>query len=360
MTDATRVHAECEPLSDFLVPPDVRHGAGSCGIDFWQSPAALRWLGAFLDARPALITVRAGTRMAACCCLLRRLPFGFVLASAYPYAAVAGDVELFWRHGEAIVSALRGKRVVRLEMPFTGEYAAQLQPFAAGPRCFRTVPGLDAVRHVLDLGPSARNPDWLAGQLAPNTRWAIRKAERMGGSVRLATSDDLEVVQAIYAAAMHAKGAPVNYGPERFQGMLEELSTAGSSCVYLGAVNGKPAGMAAVLDAGLSRHLLQLAVIPGMQSTRLSELLVSTAIGEAISAGRHFFDFMASSPEDTGLIAFKAKWATREEAIRYAVLRVNPWLDLAVDFGRWFNARRARIAARKDDAPPEMSEPGSS
>ena len=355
MTDATQIHAQCETLPDFLLPPDMQLSADSCGIDFWQSPAALRWLGAFLGARPALITIRAGTRMAASCCLLRRLPFGFVLASAYPYAAVAGDVDLFWEHGEEIISALRGKRVVRLEMPFTGEYAGQLPPFETDSPRFRPAPRLDAVRHVLDLAPSGRDPNWLAGQLAPNTRWAIRKAERMGGSVRLATPDDLPRVQSIYADVMRAKGAPVNYGPERFRGMLEELSEDGVARIYLGEIQGEPAGLAAVLDAGQSRHLLQLAVSPGMQATRLSELLVSAAIGEAIAGGRHYFDFMASSPHDTGLVAFKAKWATREEAIRYAVLRANPLVDFAVDLGRWANVRRARSAARRQlpsaDAP---------
>lgn len=356
MTDDTRIHAECVPLTDFQVPPDAQLGAGSCGIDFWQSQAALHWLGAFLGAQPALITVRAGTRMAALCCLLRRLPFGFVLASAYPYAAVAGDVDLFWHHGEDIISALRRKRVVRLEMPFTGEYAAQLSTFEADSPGFRRAPRLDALRHILDLGPAGRNPGWLAGQLAPNTRWAIRKAERMGGSVRLATSDELPTLQSIYATVMRAKGAPVNYGPERFRGMLGELSESGVARIYLGEIHGEPAGLAAVLDAGQSRHLLQLAVSPGMQSARLSEMLVNTVICEAIIQGQRYFDFMASSPRDTGLVAFKAKWATREEAIRYAVLRANPLVDFAVDLGRWVNVRRARSASHRrrpsTDEPP--------
>jgi hypothetical protein len=274
------------------------------------------------------------------------LPFGFVLASAYPYAAVAGDVDLFWRHGEDVISALRGKRVVRLEMPFTGEYTAQLPPFEAGSAFFKPAPRLDAVRHVLDLGPAGRNTGWLSGQLAPNTRWAIRKAERLG-RVRLATPADLACVHAIYAATMRAKGAPVNYGPERFKGMLEGLFSSGVARIYLGEVAGEPAGLAAVVDAGVSRHLVQLAVLPAMQSTRLSELLVNTAILDAISAGQRFFDFMSSSPRDVGLVAFKAKWATREESIRYIVLRANPFVDFAVDLGRWANVWRARSALRR-------------
>jgi GNAT superfamily N-acetyltransferase len=272
---------------------------------------------------------------------------------------VTGDAELFWQSGDAIAAILREHRVVRLEMPFTGEHALQFSSLSGPSVRFRQAQALDAVRHVIDLAPAVGDAGWLSGQLAPNTRWAIRKAER-SGHVRLAAPADLDAVQAIYAATMRAKGAPVNYGPERFRGMLEELSGAGSARIYVGEVDGRPAGMAAVLDARASRHLLQLAVLPAAQGTRLGDLLVATVIREAISKGQRYFDFMASSPQDTGLLAYKAKWATYPEAIRYAVLKVNPLMDLAVDAGRWLNAQRGRVAAYlqsppADEPPPDPS-----
>lgn len=342
MTDAKRIQAECRPLADAAVPAQARPEGGSCGMDLWQSPTALRWIGEYLQAKPALIQVREGVRQASLCCLLRRLPLGKALASAYPYAAIVGDAGLFWESGTAVAAALRAQGVVRLEMPFSGEYAHQVD--ALGGR-FQRLARLDAIRHVLDLAPAGRDQAWLAGQLAPNTRWAVRKAERSGGRIRRGVPADTGALQAIYAAAMRAKGAPVNYGPERFRGMLEQLSAQDSARVYVGEIAGRPAGLAAVLDAGVSRHLLQLAVLPEAQSSRLSDLLVNTAILDCIAEGRQYFDFMASNPQDTGLVAFKAKWAGQVETIRYAVLRVNRPVDFAIDLGRWVNVQRGKVLA---------------
>lgn len=344
MDRASQVRASCEPLSQTL-PGDLQPRAGSCGLDFWQSPAALAWTGRFLGATPALLTVEAGSRRAALVCLLRRLPLGFTLASAYPYAVVAGDPGIFWESGEAVAAALARQRVVRLEMPFAGEYAGQPPPLE-GSRPYRHASHLDAVRHVLDLGEATGNPGWLAPKLAPNTRWAIRKAERIGGRVRRAMPPDLGDIFSIYAAAMRIKGAPVNYGPERFRGMLEDLPSE-AACIYIGEVQGRVVGMAAVLDGAVSRHLLQIAVLPEAQSTRMSELLINAAIGDAIRRGTRWFDFMASSPSDTGLMAFKAKWATQAQSISYVALTVNPFMDFAIDLGRWWNIQCGRLASRE-------------
>lgn len=258
---------------------------------------------------------------------------------------IVGDVSLFWENGSAVATTLRKHRVVRLEIPFTGEYARQLSLLRESDDCFRLMPHLDAVRHVLDMEPAHGDPGWLICQLAPNTRWAIRKAERLGCKVRQATIDDLDLVQSLYIRTMQAKGAPVNYGLERFRGMLEELTRRGHAKVYIGQIGGLPAGMAAVVDATVSRHFIQLAVPPKAHASRISELLVTTAIQESLGEGKRYFDFMASNPRDAGLMAYKAKWATHTEPIRYAVLRVQPLLDFTVDIGRWINIQLSKAPA---------------
>ena len=318
----------------------------SCGLDFWQSPAALRWQASFLNAQPAVIRVTADSSSALLCCLLRRLPLGFALASAYPYGMICGDVDLFWRSGYEIAAALKRRQVVRLEIPFSGEYAHQLARLGTDGRYFRRLQRLDAIRHVLDMESAKRDPDWLMSRLESNTRWAIRKATRSGCTVRQASASDLDVIQSLYSITMSAKGAPVNYGRERFQGMLEDLSHNGHAKVYLGQLEGRPAGIAAVVDGAISRHFIQLAVLPEAQSSRLSELLVAAVIHGAHVDGKRYFDFMASHLRDTGLIAFKAKWGAHAEAINYVVLRVNKLMGFTIDMGRWLNIRRARAMTR--------------
>lgn len=334
---------QCQLSTDF--PFHELPSPSSCGLDFWQLPAALRWQASFLNAQPAVIQVTAESTSAFLCCLLRRLPFGFMLASAYPYGMICGDVDLFWRSGYEIAVALRRSRVVRLEIPFTGEYAHQLAKLGADGKHFRRLGRLDAIRHVLDMESAKRDPDWLMSMFEPNTRWAIRKATRSGCTVRQASVSDLDVVQSLYALTMSAKGAPVNYGRERFQGMLESLSRNGHAKIYLGQFEGQPAGIAAVVDGMISRHFVQLAVIPKTQSSRLSELLVATVIRGALVDGKRYFDFMASPISDAGLIAFKAKWGATVEPIRYAIISGIPGLHRFVDLARWVNRTGARLHA---------------
>lgn len=312
--------------------------ASSLGLDLWQSPAALEWMGAYLHARPWLLRIHDGGEDARLVLLLRQLKAGLTLASAYPYGWIDGDWGLFWRARSAIRRALRQRGVVRLEIALSGE---GLQLAAAAADSIR--PSLDAVRHVLDL--DALDVATTEKAFDPNIRWAARKALRNGVTMRAATMADVDVVQALYATTMQAKRAPVNYGRERWQGLLSELAPHGSGHIYLAHIGEQPIGMAAVADGASSRHLLQLAVTPEYQSTRTGELLVMTAIHDALESGKRYFDFMASRADDAGLIAFKAKWGTRAEPIRHVVLPVMPLVAPMIDAARWLNRKGVRLRA---------------
>lgn len=316
------------------VPPP-----SSLGLDLWQSSAALEWMGAYLHARPWLLRIRDGNDEARMVLLLRQLKAGLTFASAYPYGWIDGDCGLFWRARGAIGRALRKHGVVRLEIALSGE-GLQLATGAAD----SIRPSLDAVRHVLDL--DALDAAAMEKAFDPNIRWAARKAVRNGVIVQAATMADVDVVQALYATTMQAKHAPVNYGRERWQGLLSQLVPHGGGHIYLARIGQQPVGMAAVADGAMSRHLLQLAVPPEHQSTRTGELLVMTAIRDALESGKRHFDFMASRADDAGLIAFKAKWGTRAEPIRHAVLPVMPFVAPMIDAARWLNRRGAHLRAQ--------------
>jgi hypothetical protein len=315
--------------------------ASSCGLDFWYSPPAFAFTADFLRGRPATLRVSAGARRATVPCLLRRLPAGLQLASVYPYTCIAGDVALFWSAGKEIRAALMRHGVVRLELPFSGEYQQQLpEPLPRSSRA-HVARGIGAVRHLFDFSGVASDEELEQG-FHPNIRWAMRKALRSGCSVRNATAQDVDTIQALYAATMRAKHAPVNYGPERWAVMLGDLAARGAAEILIGEVDGAAAGIAAYVDAAESRHFIQLAVPPQFQARRLSELLVATALRGCLARGKRFFDFMASPLSDTGLIAFKAKWGTRAEPISHVVLPGVPLLSPLIDLARWANRMRAR------------------
>ncbi len=317
----------------------------SCGLDVWHTEPALTWIGDFLRAKSSWLEVsdamgRAGLRF-----VVRHLPLGVLLGSAYPYGAIEGDVTCFLRNLEAIRSALLRQRIVRLEIPFTGEYLTQfpepIPPGADGTMGQR----LAAVRQVLDLSAFSSDQD-LEKSFEPNLRWALRKSIRSGCKVRAATLNDVPIVQSLYETTMRAKGAPVNYGAERFSGIIESLTSRDLGCVYLGTVNDAPAGMAAVIGGANSQHLVQVAVPPQWHPTRLGELLIATTIRDALARHKRFFDFMASPIEDEGLIAFKRKWGGTTEPIHHLVIPAAPLIAQAIDGARWINRKLAKHHVR--------------
>lgn len=293
----------------------------------------------YLHASPWLLRIRDGDEEARVVLLLRQLTAGLKLASAYPYGWIDGDSGLFWRSRDAVRRALHRRGVVRLEIALSGE---GLQLAEGSEDSIRS--SLDAVRHVLDLG--ALDATEMEKAFDPNIRWAARKALRNGVIVQAAAMEDVDAVQALYATTMLAKRAPVNYGHKRWKGLLSRLAPHGDGYIYLARIGQQPVGMAAVADAAMSRHLLQLAVPPEYQSTRTSELLVMTAICDALKSGKRHFDFMASRADDAGLIAFKAKWDTHAEPIRHVVLPVMPLVAPMIDAARWFNRRGACLHAQ--------------
>lgn len=314
--------------------------ATSCGLDIWHSKQGLQYTNAYLHAETALLRAQADGNHASVLFQLRHLPGGVSLASAYPYGRIVGDVSLFWRAVPVVAKTLRKKGILRLEIPFTGPYLHQLE-LASESSVMRIPDSMAAVRHVIDMASS--NVGELDRHFDPNTRWAIRKAKRNGCLVRTAAQSEIDGLQDIYVRTMHAKRAPVNYGRERWEGIASLLAPAKRGCLYIGEIEGQPRGMAAVVDGAASRHLIQLAVSPEAHSSRLGELLIMSAISDACSKGLRYFDFMASSATDKGLIAFKAKWGATAEPIRYAVISGIPGLQRIVDLARWINRTRARL-----------------
>ncbi len=318
----------------------------SFGLDFWHSSIGRKWVGSFLNSKPFSFKVTNGADSASLHCLLRRLPGNYYLASAYPYASIQGNAALIWGNIPILQKALRERRIIKLEMPFAGEYADQSIKDHTKIAEYRNS-SLDAVRHVIDISHAKGDLKWLDNHFGRKIRWAVNKSKRSGCTVREATAEEVDIIQKLYVKTMRAKGAPVNYSAERFEGIITSLSPKGLGKVYVGCVDNKPAGFAAVVDGTISRHFIQLAVPPEAQSYRLSELLVSTVIQDAVVIGKSYFDFMASQKDDKGLISFKAKWGAKEEDINYVTIVAYPLLSQIVSLMRWGNKLRGKFNASK-------------
>jgi hypothetical protein len=326
--------------SDWVDPPP-----SSCGLDIWQSELGQQWVRTFFGTRWIWLTITEGSEQAALTFIARKLAPGLFLGSAYPYGTVHGSASCFARNLVGIKRALLRQGIVRLEIPFTGEYASQHASLPRNEANRAAAEPLGAERQVLNLDGNVSMDDFQQ-RFDPNVRWAVRKAVREQCRVSTAGVTELRLAQSLYEETMRAKGAPVNYSAKRFSGIIDTLSRHGRGTVYLGFVGDVPAGMAAVVDGAISRHLIQLAVPPQWHASRLGELLTMTAISEGRAAGKRYFDFMASSTEDRGLIAFKRKWGGTSEPIDYLVLESLPMLGRAIAAGRLVNRKLAARHAR--------------
>jgi hypothetical protein len=113
----------------------------------------------------------------------------------------------------------------------------------------------------------------------------------------------------------------------------------GMGKILVGCLHGAPVGIAAFVDGRESRHLLQLAVLPEAQPSRLSDLLISECIEDAVDLDKKFFDFMASHGRDKGLMEFKAKWGSVPQKVHTVTLPGFPWVGMALDIARSANNR---------------------
>ncbi|HDO52366.1 MAG TPA: GNAT family N-acetyltransferase [Rhizobiales bacterium] len=323
----------------------------SCGLDFWHCTEGVFWAARFLGARPAEVILSHGEGQARFPVLLRRLPGGLCFASVFPYGAADGEAALIGEPGlrKPLLQALRRHRAVTLEYPFVDACAdARFQAAAERMRAVHTPPRM--IRHVLDYDAAFAGHDAIQRVFDSRIRWSIRKAEREGCAIRVAGPSDLNTVQSLYERTMREKGAPVNYGSERFAPLLGCFRAHGQGEVYVAERNRVGIGMAAVIHAAQVTHLLQLAVPKGYRGTRAGDLLVSHAIEASIGCGRRYFDFMATPAGDEGLLAYKAKWGAHPQVIRELIVHTMPLLWRGVDAGRWLNRRMGAWRGSRPEA----------
>jgi hypothetical protein len=266
---------------------------------------------------------------------------GLILASGYPYSTILGDVALFWEQFARIRRVLRRQGVSRMELALSPAEARRcLTPGADRWIAVRYLDSLQATRQIMDLGAFS-SLDQLQSRYPAKLRWAIRKANKSGARVEPAGPECIASLQRLYEDTMHEKGAPAYYGVHRLRILASDLAPADRGAIFAGVVNGEPAGMAAVIDSEITRHLIQVAVPKAYRNYRLSDLLVSNAIQDAFQRGKRYFDFMSTARDDAGLVQFKEKWGAASEDTVHAVVALKPFASRLIDSLR----RASRVLA---------------
>lgn len=176
-----------------------------------------------------------------------------------------------------------------------------------------------AVGHVLALDRDVRRV--FAGFHKSQVQRNIRRAEREGIEVRVATTED-ELVDCFYALHVRTRrrlGAPVQR--KRFFSLLwRRVLEPGGGYVLLAYHAGVPVAGAVFLTAGRTVVYKYGASDERAWSLRPNHALFSAAIAGSCAEGRATFDFGRTDLGDDGLRAFKRGWGAEEHELVYSSL----------------------------------------
>lgn len=180
------------------------------------------------------------------------------------------------------------------------------------------VPGhVVAVGHTLAL--EANFPDVFARFHKSQVQRNIRRAEREGVEVRIATTED-DLVETFYGLHLRTRrrlGAPVQR--KRYFSLLwRRVLDPGGGYVLLARHAGVPVAGAVFLTAGRTVVYKYGASDERSWKLRPNHALFNAAIAKSCTENRAMFDFGRTDLGDEGLCAFKRGWGAVERELVYS------------------------------------------
>lgn len=235
------------------------------------------------------------------------------------------------------ISDIRGERVVSL--PFSdycdplattpGQWSALREPLLASGRplimrCLHNdiplhdsefVQSKRAKWHGIDLDGDL-DAHWL--RIDSSARRAIRKAEKMGLTVRLATSeDDLRSFFKLHLGIRKYKYRLLAQPYRFFQNIWNIFSEAGLAALMLAEVDGEVVGAVMYLAWGSTLYYKFSASSANHLEFRPTDLLIWEGMKFAKFRGYSYLDLGLSDWEQDGLVRYKRKFATKEGTITF-------------------------------------------
>lgn len=146
-------------------------------------------------------------------------------------------------------------------------------------------------------------------RVSTDQRRSVGKALRRGVSVRAAERlADMRRFYEVYCRVFRTMGTPP-YGWRYFDLVWQRLGTTGEAVLHLAELNGDCVGGALLFCWGrrvISKFTLCL---PEVEGFRVSAALYAETIRHACALGASSLSWGTSAPSQTGLIAFKERWA---------------------------------------------------
>ena len=224
-----------------------------------------------------------------------------ILYASIPYGHLIGEKPYYSAFLQLLEKEFRRKGIdqVRLtESPFSDSYP---------PESFKPI---SAKCTFLDLTGYDKEKIW--DGYRKNIRRDVRKAQRSGITIR--SGDSIEGVNTfykLYLSSMERNRAMAKYPLHWFETLYEVVTKKGLGAILIAELNeGAIAGVVLIYSPS-STHYFHNGSKYEFLKFCPNELLIHSALEEAVGKGNSFFDFMGSDPGDLSLLQFKEKWGSK-------------------------------------------------
>ena len=261
-----------------------------------------------------------------------------ILYASIPYGHLIGDKSYYSVFFELLDKEFRRRGIdqVRLtESPFSEPHA---------PESFTPI---SAKCTLLDLRGYDKEKIWEGYR--KNIRRDVRKAQKSGVTIRSGGSkQDVHIFYKLYLASMGRNKAMAKYPLQWFEAFHEIVAEKGLGAILIAELNRTPIAGVVLVHSSSSTHYFH----NGSQYEFLkfcpNELLVHSAIEDAVERKISFFDFMGSDSGDLSLLRFKEKWGSHSMELRTYVKDYRPFRSRIWGWGkRAMNSRLGSWALRK-------------
>jgi len=221
-----------------------------------------------------------------------------ILYASIPYGHLIGEKSYYSAFLQLLEKEFGRKGIdqVRLtESPFSNSYS---------PGSFKPI---SAKCTLLDLRGYDKEKVWEGYR--KNIRRDVRKAQRSGITIRNGDSkEDIRIFYNLYLNSMERNRAMAKYPLKWFEAIYEGMVEKGWGAFLFAELEDTVIAGAVFIKSPTSIHYFHNGSRYEFLKFCPNELLIHSALEEAIEKGNPFFDFMGSDPNDASLIRFKEKW----------------------------------------------------
>jgi hypothetical protein len=253
-----------------------------------------------------------------------------ILYASIPYGHLIGEKSYYSAFLQLLEKEFRRKGIdqVRLtESPFSDSYSLEsFKPIST--KCT-----------LLDLRGYDKEKIWEGYK--KNIRRDVRKAQRSGITIRgVDSKEDIRIFYRLYLSSMERNRAMAKYPLRWFEAVYEEMVEKGLGAFVFAELEHEVIAGSVFIKSPTSIHYFHNGSKYEFLKFCPNELLIHSALEEAIEKGNPFFDFMGSDPNDASLVRFKEKWGGQSMDLNTYVKDYHPFRCRIWEWGRrWAGSR---------------------